>query len=818
MSIIGKYLLKNMFAKPFRTILLVVCICACSFVALLSFDIIGSMEPMVKTMLTQITGSSDIMMHDSVGVTKEFDIPYENEQLLVYEKADGTTMIPEGFYAFFQKKDFSVVSMDYEKAYKMRLMKNVLTLGKREAAITKTMAARENWKVGDVISLTDLYEEQQEFTVVEILENYGNANGKCNVYVSMDDYAKLVDQCRAKSIYVDVLNDSEAKAASEELKEIAYNATVQLLVDSEENKEMIMELSILFFLIFLVCFFLVIFVAISVSSRIVCERIAVVGTFRSLGLSSSFTTRILLVETGLYGFIGGLLGVVLYLVARTPIFYGIFEVEAAGNLELDTILTPLSPLAVVGCIMIGVLVMCICPLKEILKTSKMAIRDIIFDNKDTAYQFRKSTVGIGIICAIVSVVTNFFVENGIAQIVCFAMLMVAVALLFPLLLRLFANCLAKLFAHWNMPIAHMAAVESCSKKSTVGSTVLCVTASTLALIIFIFVSTLDGVYDLKTFDCDVISYVNDDEDVAQFAYIKDLEGVTETETIYNLSTSVLIKEQKQDANIFALNDGGYRLLTAIENCPTQLDPDSMLMDKGLAKKWQIQVGDEVEITFDATSFLPMKKKMKLAGFINSYQYDTVGNAIVISMDRYIDMYHEQAGEILVRCDNPQKVVEQLHKYSGTTLSDIQTIETYKNYWQDKKKGMMGMLLAVIVFGIGLTVVGMVSNQLIGFEGRKRECAVLASTSMTRQKVAWMLILESMIASGIALLVAFPLAFIAFEPFKRMLVIAAVEFPIVYHVEYYGIFIIALWVTFTMVALFPVRKLRKMNLADQLKYE
>lgn len=116
MSIIGKHVTKNLFAKPFRTFLLLICICCCTFVALLCLDIVGSMELMVKTMLTQITGTSDIIVSDSVGVEDAFDISYASDQLLVYERQDGITKIPEGFYSYFQKDSFLVDTMDYALA------------------------------------------------------------------------------------------------------------------------------------------------------------------------------------------------------------------------------------------------------------------------------------------------------------------------------------------------------------------------------------------------------------------------------------------------------------------------------------------------------------------------------------------------------------------------------------------------------------------------------------------------------------------------------------------------------------------------------
>jgi ABC-type lipoprotein release transport system permease subunit len=462
--------------------------------------------------------------------------------------------------------------------------------------------------------------------------------------------------------------------------------------------------------------------------------------------------------------------------------------------------------------------MCACPLKEILSASKLAIRDIIFNNKDTAYQARKQTLAAGILCAFTAGITFFMRENVVAQIVCFVGIILAIALLFPWILKTVTGLFAKLFDYLEMPVAHMAAVESYARKSTVGGAVLGVTASTLAIILFILVSTLGSVYDLKTFDCDVHGSLTREQDAATLSYIKDLDGVEDTEIVYQYDTDMEFNGVEKTVTIFGLNEGGFTLFTGIENCPTDLEQDTFLMDESLAKRVGVKVGDMVEVTFDVSSYLPVTKKLKLAGLVDAYNYDTTGNVVVLPKDLYIDMYHDYPGEVLVRCENPEQIVEEIKKYSGNAFDVIETVEEYNQGWKEKEKGMRRMLYAVIIFGVGLTIIGMVSNQLIGFEGRKRECAVLTSTSMTRGALSKMLFLENMIASGIALVSALPCAFLAFVPFRRIMESLSAEFRMVYHLGMCGLFLGVLWLVFTLVAVFPVRSLWKMNLAEQLKYE
>lgn len=65
MSVLFKYTIKNVFAKPFRTVLLTICIICCSFVGMLSLDVINNLEDVMRSTLSQVTGTADVLVSDS---------------------------------------------------------------------------------------------------------------------------------------------------------------------------------------------------------------------------------------------------------------------------------------------------------------------------------------------------------------------------------------------------------------------------------------------------------------------------------------------------------------------------------------------------------------------------------------------------------------------------------------------------------------------------------------------------------------------------------------------------------------------------------
>lgn len=826
MSIIAKYLYKNIFLKPVRTIILIICIMCCGFVASLSLDMGSNIQTIVYGMMTQIMGAADVIISLPVGTEEAIPSEVETKQLLVQQKEDAFIQRydDDGMYIAFKKNAVTVKTCDYNLANELALIDKSYDLSENEAVISMVLAKKEGLEIGDQIRLMSDRKTEEMFKVVAIAAPIGMANGRSDIYVSAAGFDRLRDSDVATFIYADLGNtnqivEEKAEQFKADVLKADYNADVQILIDSADMKEEMKSFKLIFTLLFLLCLLLVIFVAISVSGRIVCERMSVVGTFRSLGLSSAFTTKILLLENALYGALGGALGALIYAGVRRSIYTSVLSVSASTELTVTVTVPEMSVLSMMVVVLFAVGLMCACPLKEIIKTSRMPIRDIIFDNKDTEYKLNKINLYVGICGIVIAAICMVLKGQVVLQIVAFALSIVSVAMVFPFVLKFMSNIFAKIFDKANMPVAYMAANSVATKKSTVGSSVLAFTVSVLAIMIFIFVATAGSLYDLEAYDCDVIVTAGYEVEAIKFGYIDTLKEAKEVEQIFGFSSeAVRINGSKLDANVFGLNPGGYRLFNGIENAPESISDEEFYIDKNLADRNGIKVGDMVEIEFASENFFPITKTLKLAGYIDSFRYDTVGTSILISKNLYCGIYNDAVDTILIKCDNPEEMKQLIESHSSGYIEEVKTLEEYRAYWEEKKVGARALLIGIIIIGVGLTLTGIISNQLIGFEGRKRECAVLLSTAMTREKLSKLFVLESFIASGVSLLLALPVSLVAFVPFTNVLRVLAGGFRVEYHVGQYLIFIVILWIIFTGVALFPVKELRKMNIAAQLKYE
>ena len=110
---------------------------------------------------------------------------------------------------------------------------------------------------------------------------------------------------------------------------------------------------------------------------------------------------------------------------------------------------------------------------------------------------------------------------------------------------------------------------------------------------------------------------------------------------------------------------------------------------------------------------------------------------MISEKLFKDIYKDIPSSIYIKCSDPEKVRSVIQDHSADMVSEVQTLDEYRESVRQDSAGLMAIIDGVIVLALGITFIGVVSNCLIGFEGRKRECAVLMSTSLTRGKLSEM---------------------------------------------------------------------------------
>lgn len=818
MRIILKNSLKNIFKKPFRTLLMAVTIFICVFTALFCIDMAKSLERLVDQMYGNIA-TADIMIESQRPIELPSDLP-ENKTFVMGVNRDRLIKEIPGEPAFVDTEEYKIFGLDPKQASEMGIIDDSV-IGDGEVILNNRFADSNGWKIGDTLELHDRAGEKHSFTVKNVITD--NANNPLlrsgNIAVVNEASGNMLS-CGVRDsemMFIKLTDETKIDSVVEQLKVDNPRADVSTLKINAEDRKALDEIMMFMYIVFAISFLLVIFVTISISERIVSERMAFIGTLRSLGMSMNKTGLILLLENFIYALLGAIPGIVTYLLVRTPIMDTIMQLQTADGQVIKIEATPISALLVIIVFFGAILVECVVPLRAIMKALKISIRDIIFDNRDTEYKYSKKMLIAGLVFLLISVVSIIFSTHLVAALICFVSLVFALALLFPWVFKTLSNLLRKRDgnAKWKL-----AMTQASARKSTIGSGVMCVTAAALCVVIFaVAAAQLDSlVYTEYNYDVSV----NCNCDASYFSFIDYIDGVTETERVYSCEfkpTCIGEEERAKETTFFGMPDGGYQMFNELLDLPEHIAKDEVCINKRLASSEGIKIGDTIKVTIDPESVVPFVRELKVISFYEGRGSSEAGRAMVLSEDAFIELFHGNPSKILIRCEDPQKVANIIKTYGKDCSKTCKTVDEMIEEDRAGSSGMITLLFVMIAGGLGMTLIGVISNQLIGFEGRKKECAVLLSTAMNKKILSGILFREALLMSSVAGIIGTLIGVVLSHVFAN-----AIEHSSSLYMQISAdpikcaIFCIILILVFSLTVLFPIRNLRRMKIAEQIKYE
>ena len=821
MNLILKTTFKNIFCKPVRTLLVVFAIFMCALAAMFCFDLGGSLKTLITDIYAAHTGTADISISGSEADPEKFP-----EDFPVYDMLKVNTFTDQiyescpGEYYVATAEAVSIYGIDLDKAAELGLIDR-FELGTCEAVITDRLAELYGCEEGDVVSVHDNANETHDIVITKIVPlDVMNHFFRGYSMVVNEDTSNILSCGKEASAYylIDVLDDSAVNTALDVLKTTFPNCTVESYAMDESRQKVLDEIMAFMVLLFAVAFLLVVFVTASICNRIVSERMSFIGTLRSLGLSAGKTTLVLLLENILYALMGALPAVWLYTGLRGQIFGGLLSSMVTDDGMTVSIPTPDLSAALVAAVVIGALVIeCVIPLRAQLKAVKTSIRDIIFDNRDTAYKFSRFAITLGIVMAVTAIVAFFFRSNLLGAAVCLLSSVTALALLYPLLHKFVTDHVAKAAHKCDNEKWALSAKEAGKRKSTVSSGVLSATASAMCILIFTICSGMINMFSYTTYDCDVRA-----DCMAQpkyLSFVEHLDGVNETEYLYDKADWMIINGEREAAQFYGLPEGGYSMYNGFLEVPDSVESGTILISKFWGNRYGYSVGDEINVVFDPDGVFPIERTFTIAGYFEIETFESLKNDFVISLDDFIEIFHDTPATLLVRCDDPEATASALEMYSAGKLMLVKTIEQYNA--ENRQSAASTSLIFTIVLAVAfvMTFIGMVSNQLLGFEGRKKECAVMVSTSMSKSTMMGILfremLLTSAMSSTIGAIVGTALVAIIGGAIRAS---DSIQLPM----DIEALPVILMWlgmiIIFALTVLMPVRNLKKMKLAEQLKYE
>ena len=310
MSIILKYILKNMKEKKLRSLLIIISLTLSVVVLTLCLTLKDNILEKYTEFLIKASGTSDILL------TK--DIPFEKSEIEKF--SDNYNSVP---YLMFSKDKSNVIGVNIEDLQENKMIKAEKTsnLDNDEVIISKKIAENKNLKLNDKIKVLNT-----ELKIVEIVEVYGMFVGETEeepiylvsidtankiMYENSDDYEKaMLDENRTyiMGAYIDVLDDN-IEQAKEDLKKIDKEFSVVTVKASLVDA--LTQINGLMIIMLVITTLIAFYIINSILKLVLEERISVIGTFRSIGASRKMTNLLLYLENIVYAIISSIIGIVI---------------------------------------------------------------------------------------------------------------------------------------------------------------------------------------------------------------------------------------------------------------------------------------------------------------------------------------------------------------------------------------------------------------------------------------------------------------------------------------------------------------------------
>ncbi|MBP5361441.1 MAG: ABC transporter permease [Ruminococcus sp.] len=811
--------IKNMLSRPLRLIILLLCISASSIAACSAFDLGSAVKSIMNAVISNYTGDMDSMVFSRTPLTEESFDGCQPCNMVLYQTGDKREVKRDEqlyTYEFQQYATFHGFS-DMHKAYEMGVIHDEFELGDNEVAIGRNYSESYGYGIGDTITVTDFKGDTFDVTVKNIFQEKGmmspnslEAIAPVSVTSRMcgtDDYNfAMVD------IY-DTPKDIFEKLVREQIPGAEVNS-----ISSADTENMIRSLNIVLYLLFGLTFLLVMFVTVSCTEKIILERMSTIGTLRSIGLSRNHTTFLLMLENALYGFFGAAAGVLIYALLRTPVlneainFTG--ETESQDIREVISQTRPYIYAAVIaGAVLLELLI----PIVYTLRAVRTPIRDIIFSTKDTEYNVSISKTVIGAVFFAVGLVMTLTVQNPYLLIAAVMLIVIGTALAVQWIVKVTAGGLQKLAEKLDLTETAFACMEAGSKKSNMGNAVLTVTTITAAAAIFIIATSVLSWSDRPVYNTDVVVTNLGANKSEELDHITGHEMVSESESVYWTIDMIRVNDADKlwETEMYMLPSGGQFI--AITNLPESVGMNEICMDQLLAKKLGLKRGDTFKAEFRSDGMFPIVRDMTLVSYCNSLSQSS-GGSFVINPDLYRELYGDYPSTLLLRSNSGADALrDELEKI----LTDGEYVRTQEELDSEKSaqtRSEHRLLYAAIGMAMALSMIGISGNQMIGFDSRRRELALLHSTAMSRRQLIRSLLIENAVSFGISIVIAAVVSMPVTAAVSNIFTQTDIGLIIVPQYGPLAAFACVILLVVMLTVLSPVRKLMRMNTANEIKYE
>lgn len=246
-----------------------------------------------------------------------------------------------------------------------------------QVIISKKLKNKLGLNIGSIFKVK-INKEEVNLKVAAVAVNKGifsESLGEMNLVMDRQGLCKeLGINPSITTVLVKVKGNSTIEQVKGKYEKNFENYKISETISKEDLDNRVKQFTIPFYVMLIVVILMAAFIISSAYKVIVLERMAVIGTFRSIGATRVSTDLILLMESLLYGIIGGILGDILGI----PILnYMADSSNMFKNYGVETIVV-IDKINFLWAFLLAIFLCILGSIVPIIKASKISLKDIIF--------------------------------------------------------------------------------------------------------------------------------------------------------------------------------------------------------------------------------------------------------------------------------------------------------------------------------------------------------------------------------------------------------------------------------------------------------
>ncbi|UUV13224.1 FtsX-like permease family protein [Clostridioides difficile] len=825
MKIILKYIFTNIKERKIRTAVMLLSIVLSTVLLFVSFSIGLSYESAQRKMAKGMSGTATISVQSKNPdiLTNLEDIPDLNAIKSKVGVLESSAIYNKGGYY----EEFSLIAADLSQLNKINKPRlengdSITDFSGDKIILPNRFTSKYKIKKGDSITL-QIYGKSYTFQVSDIASYdtvFLRHTRGVNALLPKETLSKIINK---GSGYTRVLIESEEEMTENLVNKLSEElSTEKYTVSNTINETKIIsdarQKTMPFFLISFFALTLSIFIIYSSYKIITLERLPFIGTFRSIGANEKTVTHILMLESILYGSIGGLIAIPIGVVVLNLMLHGL-----GNSLEQGiSIPTVISPIGVIISVIVAIIVSLFSAYIPVKKASHLPIKNIVLGTVEEKNVSNRSILFIGSIMFILSVLLpRISPENTLYLAGGFSLLglIVATIVLIPLITDIMSIVFEFVYKNILGNEGKLAARNMKNNKNIIQNITL----------LFISISAVIAISVVGNFVKTYITDVFRDAELQGFAdgkmneeFIEDvrhMDGIKNILPLYVMNNEisgngVTLSRLEGTDNIelynsmFAINYTNFEIKKQVTEAFK--DKRSVILNEDTLKKVGLSIGDTITLSKDKYDF-----SYKIVGSFKSRANDV--EAVIPSHYAVNDFDKTNYGFLVYTAVNPDAVMIQIRDLFGDTYNWSRTVEEFYNDSLNTISSFLSPMNKMTYFIFLLATVGIINNLLINYIQKRRSIAMYKSIGLSNKQNIKVTLIEGFTSGLLGAVIGIVISILEIQ---TIFIVAGPKISMKPDLDFKTFIIVGLLgIIVTLIgSIVPIIKGKKMKLIEEIKFE